>query len=81
MIILGFIILMGIISASTSKETVEVKENSLLVAKFNAQILDRTNEDPFAMLFSGNFIVITSYSIHYTKLYEPDAGLHSSPLL
>ena len=56
MTILGFIILMGIISASTSKETVEVKENSLLVAKFNAQILDRTNEDPFAMLFSGNFM-------------------------
>jgi len=56
MTVLGFIILMAIISASTSKETVEVKENSLLVAKFNAQILDRTNEDPFAMLFSGNFM-------------------------
>ena len=56
MTVLGFIILMAIIAASTSKETVEVKENSLLVAKFNAQILDRTNEDPFAMLFSGNFM-------------------------
>jgi protease IV len=56
MTVLAFIILMGIISASTSKETVEVGENSLLVAKFNAQIMDRTNEDPFALLFSGNFM-------------------------
>ena len=56
MTVLAFIILMGIISASTSKPTVDVKENSLLVAKFNAQIMDRANEDPFALLFSGNFM-------------------------
>jgi len=56
MTVLVFLIFMGIIAASTSKDPVEVKENSLLVAKFNAQILDRTNEDPFALLFSGNFM-------------------------
>jgi protease-4 len=56
MTIVVFLIFMGIITASTSKEAVEVKENSLLYAKFNAQILDRANEDPFALLFSGNFM-------------------------
>ena len=56
MTVLVFLIFMGIIAASTSKDPVEVKENSLLVAKFNAQILDRANEDPFALLFSGNFM-------------------------
>lgn len=56
MIVLVFLIFMGIVAASTSKEAPEVKENSLLLAKFNAQILDRTNEDPFALLFSGNFL-------------------------
>ncbi len=56
MTVLVFLIFMGIVAASTSKAPVEVKENSLLVAKFNAQILDRTNEDPFALFFSGNFI-------------------------
>ena len=56
MTVLVFLIFMGIIAASTSKDPVEVKENSLLVAKFNAQILDRANEDPFALLFSCNFM-------------------------
>ena len=56
MTLVVFLIFMGIIAATTSKEAVEVKENSLLVTKFNAQILDRTNEDPFALLFSGNFM-------------------------
>jgi protease IV len=56
MTLVVFLIFMGIIAASTSKDAVEVKENSLLVTKFNAQILDRTNEDPFALLFSGNFM-------------------------
>ncbi len=56
MTILVFLIFMGIVAASTSKDPVEVKENSLLLAKFNAQIIDRTNEDPFALLFSGNFM-------------------------
>ncbi len=56
MTLVVFLIFMGVIAATTSKEAVEVKENSLLVTKFNAQILDRTNEDPFALLFSGNFM-------------------------
>lgn len=56
MTVLVFLILMGIVAASTSKDPVEVKENSLLLAKFNAQIIDRTNDDPFANLFSGNFM-------------------------
>ncbi len=56
MTVLVLLIFIGIVSASTSKEAVKVEENSLLVAKFNAQILDRTNEDPFALLFSGNFM-------------------------
>ena len=56
MTVLVFLIFMGIVAASTSKESVEVKENSLLVTKFNARILDRANEDPFALLFSGNFM-------------------------
>ena len=29
----------------------------------------------FMERFSGSIIVITSYSIHYTKLYDPAAGL------
>lgn len=56
MTVLVFIIFIGIVTASTSKAPVEVKENSVLLTRFNAQILDRTNEDPFAQLFSGNFI-------------------------
>ncbi|MDF1573569.1 MAG: signal peptide peptidase SppA [Bacteroidales bacterium] len=56
MTVLVFIIFMGLVAASTSKAPVEVKENSLLLARFNAQILDRTTEDPFALLFSGNFM-------------------------
>ena len=56
MTLLVFFIFMGIIAASTSKEVAEVKENSVLVAKFNAQISDRANEDPFAQFLSGNFM-------------------------
>jgi len=64
MTVLVFIIFLGIITASTSKAPVEVKENSLLLAKFNAQILDRTNEDPFAQLFSGNFLYDQSMGLN-----------------
>jgi protease IV len=56
MTVVVLLIFMGIIASTTSKEIPEVNENSLLVARFNAQILDRTNEDPFALLFSGNFM-------------------------
>lgn len=56
MTLLVFFIFMGIVVASTSKEVPEVKENSILLAKFNAQIADRANEDPFAQFLSGNFM-------------------------
>jgi len=56
MTVIVFLIFMGIVAASTSKDPVEVKENSLLLAKFNSQILDRASDDPFALLFSGNFM-------------------------
>ncbi len=56
MTLLVFLIFIGIIAASTSKEVPEVKENSLLLAKFNAQISDRTNDDPFSQFLSGNFM-------------------------
>jgi len=56
MTIVVFLIFLGIVTASTSKEAVEVEENSLLAARFNAQILDRANENPFSLLFSGNFM-------------------------
>ena len=56
MTLLVFFIFVGIIAASTSREAPEVKENSVLLAKFNAQISDRANEDPFAQFMSGNFM-------------------------
>jgi len=55
MTIVVFLIFMGIVAASTSKEVPEVKENSLLVAKFNAQIIDRADNNPFSKLMTGNF--------------------------
>ena len=48
------LIFVGIIVSSTSKEVPDVKENSLLVAKFSAPISDRTDENPFTKLMSGN---------------------------
>jgi len=48
------IIFTGIIAASTSKEIPEVKENSILVAKFNGPIADRSNENPFSKFMPGN---------------------------
>ena len=54
MIIVIIIILAGIIAASTSKEVPDVKENSVLLARFNAPIADRSDENPFTKLLSGN---------------------------
>ena len=51
-----FFIILGIVAASTSREVPEVKENSLLLVKLNARIIDRTNDDPFANLYSGMFL-------------------------
>jgi protease-4 len=56
MTLLVFLIFLGIIAASTSKEVPEVEENSVLLMKLNAQITDRSNEDPFAQFLSGNFM-------------------------
>jgi protease-4 len=55
MTLVVFLILMGIVAASTSKEVVEVNENSLLVAKFNKQITDRADNNPLSKLMSGSF--------------------------
>ena len=55
MTLVVFLIFMGIIAASTSKEVPEVKENTLLVAKFNAQIIDRADSNPLSKLMTGNF--------------------------
>ncbi len=55
MTLVVFLIFMGIIAASTSKEVVEVNENSLLVAKFNKQIIDRADKNPLSKLMSGSF--------------------------
>ena len=55
MTLVAFLILMGIVAASTSKESPEVNENTLLVAKFNKQIIDRTDNNPLSKLMAGNF--------------------------
>jgi protease-4 len=55
MTIVVFLIFMGIIAASTSKEAPVVKENTLLVAKFNKQINDRADNNPLSKLMSGSF--------------------------
>lgn len=54
MTIIVVLILTGIIAASTSKEVPDVKENSILLAKFNAPIKDRADENPFTKFLSGN---------------------------
>ena len=55
MTVVVFLIFMGIIAASTSKEAPVVEENTLLVAKFNKQIVDRTDNNPLSKLMSGSF--------------------------
>jgi len=56
MTLLVFFIFMGIIAASTAKEVPDVEENTVLLAKFNAQITDRANNDPIAQFLAGNFM-------------------------
>lgn len=55
MTLVVFLIFMGIVAASTSKEVPDVKENSLLVAKFDARIIDRADYNPLSKLVPGNF--------------------------
>ena len=54
MTIVVVLIFIGIVASSTSKEIPDVKENSILVAKFNAPIADRSDENPFTKVFTGN---------------------------
>lgn len=53
MTIILVLIFAGIIASSTSKDVAEVKENSLLIAKFDAPISDRADDNPFTKLMSG----------------------------
>ena len=52
--IIMILVFVGIIAASTSKEAPDLEENSILVAKFSAPISDRTDDNPFTKLMSGN---------------------------
>ncbi len=54
MTVLVVLIFAGIIAVSTSKEVPEVNENSVLLAKFNAPIADRSDENPLSRFMSGN---------------------------
>ena len=53
--VLGFILLIGVVAASSSKETVEVKPNSILTIKLNKPIEERSIEDPFAILMGDEY--------------------------
>lgn len=54
MTVVFLLIFIGIIAASTSKEVPEVKENSILLAKFNTPISDRSDDNPFSRFMTGN---------------------------
>ncbi|MGW8314887.1 MAG: S49 family peptidase [Bacteroidales bacterium] len=63
MTVVFLLIFIGIVAASTSKEVPEVKENSILLAKFNTPISDRSDDNPFTRFMTGN------------PLAEPGMGL------
>ncbi len=54
MTIVIVLIFIGIVAASTSREAPEVKENSILLAKFSSPITDRADDNPFTKFLSGN---------------------------
>ena len=54
MTIVVVLIFIGIVAASTSKEVPELKENSILLAKFGGPIADRSDDNPFSNFLSGN---------------------------
>ncbi len=54
MTIIVILIFAGIIAASTSKEAPDLKENSILLAKLNNPIKDRSDENPFTKFLAGN---------------------------
>jgi len=56
MTIVVFLIFVGIVAASTSKDAPQVKENSILLAKFSAPIADRSDDNPFSDIFSISYL-------------------------
>ena len=54
MTVVFVLIFIGIVSASTAKEIPEVKENSIMLAKFSAPIADRSDDNPFSRFLTGN---------------------------
>lgn len=54
MTVVMVLIFIGIITASTSKEIPEVKENSILLAKFSAPVADRSDDNPLSRFLTGN---------------------------
>ncbi len=52
MTVVVILIFAGIVAASTSKEVPTVRENTLLVAKFNTPVPDRSDNNPFAQFIS-----------------------------
>jgi protease-4 len=54
MTVVFVLIFIGIVSASTAKEVPEVKENSIMLAKFSAPIADRSDDNPFTRFLTGN---------------------------
>ncbi|RLD25058.1 MAG: signal peptide peptidase SppA, partial [Bacteroidetes bacterium] len=54
MTIVVVLIFVGIVAANTSKDLPEVKENSVLLAKFSAPIADRADDSPFSKFFTLN---------------------------
>ena len=53
--VLSFIALIGIVAASSSKEVVQVKPNSILTIKLNKPIEERSIKDPFAILTGDEY--------------------------
>ncbi len=54
MTIVFVLIFIGIVAASTAKEVPEIKENSILLAKFSSPIADRSDDNPFSRFLTGN---------------------------
>jgi protease-4 len=52
--IIGFLFLIIFIAAAASSEAPTVKDNSVLLAKFNVPIIDRADENPFSSFMSGS---------------------------
>ena len=54
---IGLIIFFIVIAAASSKsDAPDVKENSVLVVKFNSPVSDRADDNPFSQLMTGGFM-------------------------